>query len=66
MPCKYLALSISHNNSQLTVRPCRHFGTITQLVENHNIPLGIRKSVTNSVRKVRGCNSTSELMYQFW
>ena len=64
IPCKYLALSLNHNNSQLTVQPCRHFGAITQLVQNHNISLGIQKSITNSAHKVRGCFSKSELLYQ--
>ena len=64
MPCKYLALFLTHNNSQLTVKPLQ---TLWYHNTSSKLPYSIRykkKSITNSECKVRGCNITSELLHQ--
>jgi len=57
-----LTLSISHNNSQLTIQLWQTFWYHNTISLNHNIQIGIRKSITNSTHKLRSCISTSELL----
>jgi len=65
MQCTYLALFLTHNNSQLTVKPLQTMWYHnTSSKPPHSIRYYKKKSITNSERKVRGCNIMSELLHQ--